>query len=78
MSAFLLKARPRGDVPFPGTPGSFDMVVFQGAKQALLKGGLTEEDIGSLRALYEDLRGVCRRARERGIRVSPLYKSLIQ
>ncbi|KAG9097237.1 hypothetical protein FS749_006756 [Ceratobasidium sp. UAMH 11750] len=69
MSAFLLKERPRDDVPYPGTPGSFDLVVFEGSKDVLLKGGLTEEDITSLRTLYGDLRRVCRRARERGIRL---------
>ncbi|KAF8761359.1 Converts proline delta-1-pyrroline-5-carboxylate [Rhizoctonia solani] len=68
MSKFLLKSRPADDVPFPGTPGSFDMVVFRGAKEPLIKAGLTEEDIESLRVLYEDLRTVCNRAKERGIR----------
>ncbi|KAG9084581.1 hypothetical protein FRC06_003989, partial [Ceratobasidium sp. 370] len=69
MSAFLLKERPRDDVPYPGTPGSFDLIVFEGSKEVLLKGGLTEEDITSLRTLYGDLRRVCKRARERGIRL---------
>ncbi|CAE6426615.1 unnamed protein product [Rhizoctonia solani] len=69
MSKFLLKSRPADDVPFPGTPGSFDMVVFRGAKEPLIKAGLTEEDIESLRVLYEDLRTVCNRAKERGIRL---------
>ena len=57
------------DVPYPGTPSSFDIVVFRGSKEGLLKGGLTEDDITDLRTLYEDLRGVCNRARERGVRV---------
>ncbi|KAG8714813.1 hypothetical protein FRC11_007044 [Ceratobasidium sp. 423] len=69
MSKFLLKSRPQDDVPFPGTPGSFDMVVFRGAKDPLIEGGLTEEDIASLRTLYEDLRTICNRAKERGIRL---------
>ncbi|KAG8776921.1 hypothetical protein FRC12_000621 [Ceratobasidium sp. 428] len=69
MSTFLLKGRPRDDVPYPGTPASFDLAVFEGPKETLLKGGLTEEDIMSLRTLYDDLRRVCRRARERGIRL---------
>ncbi|CAE6459463.1 unnamed protein product, partial [Rhizoctonia solani] len=69
MSKFLVKSRPTDDVPFPGTPGSFDMVVFRGAKEPLIKGGLTDEDIESLRTLYEDLRTVCNRAKERGIRL---------
>ncbi|KAB5591466.1 hypothetical protein CTheo_5070 [Ceratobasidium theobromae] len=69
MSKFLLQSRPKDDVPFPGTPGSFDMVVFKGSRDALIKGGLTEEDIDSLRTLYEDLRNVCSRARNRGIRL---------
>ncbi|KAF8741928.1 Proline dehydrogenase, partial [Rhizoctonia solani] len=69
MSKFLLKSRPADDVPFPGTPGSFDMVVFRGVKEPLIKAGLTEEDIESLRVLYEDLRTVCNRAKERGIRL---------
>ncbi|KDN46400.1 hypothetical protein RSAG8_04344, partial [Rhizoctonia solani AG-8 WAC10335] len=69
MSKFLVKSRPKDDVPFPGTPGSFDMVVFRGAKDPLIEGGLTEEDIASLRTLYEDLRTVCKRAKERGIRL---------
>ncbi|KAG9124343.1 hypothetical protein FRC07_011980 [Ceratobasidium sp. 392] len=56
MSTFLLKGRPRDDVPYPGTPGSFDMLVFEGSREMLMKGGLTEEDITSLRRLYEDLR----------------------
>ncbi|CAE6499008.1 unnamed protein product [Rhizoctonia solani] len=70
MSKFLLESRPKDDdVPFPGTPGSFDMVVFRGAKDPLIEGGLTEEDITSLRTLYEDLRTVCNRAKERGVRL---------
>ena len=69
MSKFLVKSRPKDDVPFPGTPGSFDMVVFRGAKDSLIESGLTEEDIESLRTLYEDLRTVCKLAKERGIRV---------
>lgn len=69
MSAFLLKSRPVDEVPYPGTPSSFDIVVFRGSKEGLLKGGLTEDDITDLRTLYEDLRSVCDRARERGIRV---------
>ncbi|KEP51851.1 proline dehydrogenase [Rhizoctonia solani 123E] len=69
MSKFLVKSRPKDDVPFPGTPGSFDMVVFRGAKEPLIESGLMEEDINSLRTLYEDLRILCKRAKERGIRL---------
>ncbi|CAE6433516.1 unnamed protein product [Rhizoctonia solani] len=69
MSKFLIESRPKDEVPFPGTPGSFDMVVFRGEKGPLIEGGLTEEDIESLRTLYKDLRTVCSRAKERGIRL---------
>ncbi|KAF8603115.1 FAD-linked oxidoreductase [Ceratobasidium sp. AG-I] len=69
MSTFLLQSRPKDDVPYPGTPSSFDMVIFRGSKEGLLKGGLTEDDVTDLRTLYEDLRGVCNRARERGVRL---------
>ncbi|QRW05789.1 proline dehydrogenase [Ceratobasidium sp. AG-Ba] len=69
MSAFLLRERPRDDVPYPGTPVSFDMIVFNGPKERLLRGGLTEEDIDALRTLYDDLRRVCLRARDRGVRL---------
>jgi proline dehydrogenase len=78
MSEFLLQFRPKDDVSFPGTPGSFDMVVFRGSRDALVKSGLTEEDVESLRTLYEDLRNVCSRARERGVRVRRLYTDWIK
>ncbi|KAH7330644.1 FAD-linked oxidoreductase-like protein [Rhizoctonia solani] len=69
MSKFLIESRPEDEVPFPGTPGSFDMVVFRGETGPLIDGGLTKEDIDSLRTLYNDLRTVCGRAKERGVRL---------
>lgn len=70
MSTFLLNSRPKDNVPYPGTPNSTDMAVFQGSEQALLLGGLNEGDIKALRELFKDLHGICTRAKERGVKVS--------
>ena len=72
MSTFLLTSRPKDNVPYPGTPGSTDMAVFQGSEQALLAGGLNEGDIKSLRELYKDLQEISTRAKGRGVKVSRL------
>lgn len=77
MSTFLLASRPKDNVPYPGTPGSTDMAVFQGSEQVLLAGGLNEGDIKSLRELYKDLQEICARGQERGVRVSTLDNLLV-
>jgi proline dehydrogenase len=70
MSTFLLASRPKDNVSYPGTPGSTDLVVLQGPEDTRSLNGLTGEDVKALRELYQDLKGICARAKERGVRVS--------
>ncbi|QRV91724.1 proline dehydrogenase [Ceratobasidium sp. AG-Ba] len=70
MSTFLLSSRPKGNVSYPGTPGSTDLVVFQSSESPRSFNGLSEDDVIALRELYQNLRKICARAKERGIRLT--------
>ncbi|OSD05697.1 FAD-linked oxidoreductase [Trametes coccinea BRFM310] len=68
LSKHLVDTRPATTprIAFPGCPQPTDLDVL-GARAPT--GTLTEADIAALRALREDLRTICERARTRGIRV---------
>lgn len=68
-SKFLLSTRPSVSppVPFPGRPLVSDF----GVLSAYPASGspLTETDVADLRELRDDLRAICQRAKERGVRI---------
>ncbi|KAG8704558.1 hypothetical protein FRC09_003455 [Ceratobasidium sp. 395] len=70
MSTFLLTSRPKNGVSYPGTPGSTDLLVLRESESAGSFSGLTEDDVKDLRELYRDLREICTRAKERGVRIT--------
>ncbi|KAG9124342.1 hypothetical protein FRC07_011979 [Ceratobasidium sp. 392] len=70
MSTFLLASRPKNDVSYPGTPGSTDLLILQNLESSRSFNGLTEDDVKALRELYQDLRKICVRAKDRGVRIT--------
>lgn len=67
-STALLALRPKTSVPFPGCPHASDLDVLY-APIGPIKSDLTEDDIKSLRELHSDLNRICKRAKERGVKI---------
>ncbi|KAF8839921.1 FAD-linked oxidoreductase [Paxillus ammoniavirescens] len=69
LSLHLVRTRPELNprVPFPGTPESSDLAVFD---TRISDGSpLTTQDVEDLKGLYDDLNRICTRAKERRVRV---------
>ncbi|KAK7034780.1 hypothetical protein VNI00_012187 [Paramarasmius palmivorus] len=64
----LLIHEPRYPVPFPGCPRASDLEVLYDKRQRIPE-PLTNEDIEDLRELHSDLRRICTRASERGVKI---------
>ncbi|KIM50558.1 hypothetical protein SCLCIDRAFT_1225260 [Scleroderma citrinum Foug A] len=71
LSLHLVATRPMlsDPVPFPGSPDSTDLAIFHQRTVHRAGSPLTEEDIKDLNGLYDDLKRICTRAKERGVRV---------
>ncbi|KAK0204224.1 FAD-linked oxidoreductase-like protein [Desarmillaria ectypa] len=67
-SKALLVSRPKSSVPFPGCPHASDLDILY-APIGSIKSDLTEDDIKSLRELHADLNRICKRAKERGVKI---------
>ncbi|KAK0232101.1 FAD-linked oxidoreductase-like protein [Armillaria nabsnona] len=67
-STALLASRPKSSVPFPGCPHTSDLDILY-APIGSIKSDLTEDDIKSLRELHGDLNRICKRAKERGVKI---------
>ncbi|KAK0442123.1 FAD-linked oxidoreductase [Armillaria borealis] len=67
-STALLASRPKSSVPFPGCPHASDLDILY-APIGSIKSDLTEGDIKSLRELHGDLNRICKRAKERGVKI---------
>ncbi|ESK84830.1 proline dehydrogenase [Moniliophthora roreri MCA 2997] len=68
LSKYLIDTRSPLPVPFPGCPRASDLDVLYDKKRTNT-GPLTNEDIKSLRELHSDLRRICTRASERGVKI---------
>ncbi|KAI0917811.1 hypothetical protein AcV5_003960 [Taiwanofungus camphoratus] len=70
LAQHLVSVRPPASPPvaFPGRPLPSDLDVLA-SEPGTLPGQLTTEDVGALRELRADLREICARAQERGVRV---------
>ncbi|KAG6327796.1 hypothetical protein ID866_11292 [Astraeus odoratus] len=71
LSLHLVRTRPipLEPIPFPGTPSSTDLAVLNRSSRYHGVFPLSEEDIKDLKELYDDLKRICMRAKERRIRV---------
>ncbi|KAK0192057.1 FAD-linked oxidoreductase-like protein [Armillaria mellea] len=67
-STALVASRPKSSIPFPGCPHASDLDVLY-APIGSIKSDLTEDDIKSLRELHADLNRICKRAKERGVKI---------
>lgn len=69
LSKHLVSTRPPASppIPFPGRPlaTDFDVLSRRTAPGSLL----TDADVADLRELQEDLRAICKRAQDRGVRI---------
>ncbi|KAJ8088823.1 hypothetical protein PM082_014069 [Marasmius tenuissimus] len=68
LSKYLTDTRSPLPVPFPGCPRSTDLDVLH-EHNPTRRGPLTDDDIVALRELYSDLRRICTRAQERGVKI---------
>ncbi|KAL0573845.1 hypothetical protein V5O48_008109 [Marasmius crinis-equi] len=68
LSKYLTDTRSPLPVPFPGCPRSTDLDVLE-ERDVGHRGPLTDNDISALRELYSDLRRICTRAQERGVKI---------
>ncbi|KAJ3763893.1 FAD-linked oxidoreductase [Lentinula raphanica] len=68
LSSHILATRPQLEpsIPFPGCPHPTDLDIF--SSQSTSK-SLHTNDVASLRELYSDLRRICLRAQERGVKL---------
>ena len=67
-SAYLCQTRPEEllALPYPYTPHANDMDVLS---HGTMPSTLTQDDVTAIKTLYEDLRQICARARERQVAV---------
>ncbi|KAJ4485303.1 FAD-linked oxidoreductase [Lentinula aciculospora] len=68
LSSHILATRPqhKPSIPFPGCPRPTDLTILNTEPKSNY---LTSKDIASLRELYSDLRRICLRAQERGVKL---------
>ncbi|KAJ3725778.1 FAD-linked oxidoreductase-like protein [Lentinula raphanica] len=68
LSSHILATRPQLEpsIPFPGCPHPTDLDIFS---SQLTSKSLHTNDVASLRELYSDLRRICLRAQERGVKL---------
>ncbi|KAG7090579.1 hypothetical protein E1B28_009686 [Marasmius oreades] len=70
LSKFLIDTRTPLPVPFPGCPRSTDLDVLYGRHKLNRNGGpLSDDDVIALRELHQDLRRICARAQQRGVKI---------
>ncbi|KAF7796593.1 hypothetical protein EIP86_007774 [Pleurotus ostreatoroseus] len=68
LSKYLVKHRPSIPIAFPGTPDASDLdILYKPSVDAAED--LTEQDVIDLRDLRADLDAICKKARERGVRI---------
>ncbi|KAF9261971.1 FAD-linked oxidoreductase [Marasmius fiardii PR-910] len=69
-SKYLIDTRSPLPVPFPGCPRSTDLDVLHDPQRSGGScGPLSEDDVVALRELYQDLRRICARAQQRGVKI---------
>ncbi|KAF9011569.1 FAD-linked oxidoreductase [Hymenopellis radicata] len=66
LSQAIIDSRKKSPIPFPGSPQRTDLDVLYGPTPAKI---MPPEDVEALRDLHGDLVQICRRAKERGVRV---------
>ena len=68
LSKYLVKHRSSVPIAFPGTPDASDLeILYRPSVDAAED--ITAQDVIDLRDLHADLDAICKKARERGVRI---------